>query len=237
MTLPRTLVITPTLNEADNVEQHARRVFEALPEASLLIVDDDSPDRTWEIAGQLASIWPSLHVIRRLEDHGFAFSYLEGFRWANERGFERVVMMDADGSHPASTLPRMVEASAGSDFVVGSRYRDGGSVADWQPARVLLSSFANRYAGFWTRVPCRDLTSGFNCFRPGLLGSLPRLRSDGYAFQIELKFQAHRHGAVFQEIPICFSGRLHGKSKLSSRHLLEGVWRPPALRLGRNARA
>ncbi|MGH9442534.1 MAG: polyprenol monophosphomannose synthase [Thermoanaerobaculia bacterium] len=230
---PRTVVVSPTLNEAQNVESHAHRVFSALPNASLLIVDDDSPDRTWELAGRMSERSPGLHVLRRERDHGFGRSYSDGFRWAIERGFQRVVMMDADGSHPAEALPRLLQESSRADFVVGSRYGRGGSVLDWNRARRLLSFSANLYAAFWTGVACKDLTGGYNCIDVELLKKLPPLLSDGYAFQIELKFLARRAGAVLAEIPIQFSGRTLGKSKLSRKHILEGLWRPPALRLGR----
>lgn len=230
MKTPRVLIVSPTLNEARNVRGHARRVLAALPSASLLIVDDDSPDETWRIAEDLAQSLPRLFVLRRREDHGFGRSYVAGFRWAIERGFDRVIMMDADGSHPAKTLPLLVEASSSSDFVVGSRYRPGGGVSNWSTSRRLLSRSANRYAAFWTRVPCSDLTGGFNCLHSELLKALPPLRSDGYAFQIELKFRAHRNGSIFGEVPILFSERARGESKLSRGHIFEGLRLPPALR-------
>jgi dolichol-phosphate mannosyltransferase len=228
----RTLVVSPTLNEAENVEDHAKAVFAAVPGISLLIVDDDSPDRTWEVASALCSRYPNLHVLRRRENPGFARSYEDGFAWALDRSFERVVTMDADGSHPASALAPMIEASGEFDIVVGSRYRPGGGVSNWHPARRLLSLFANRYASFWTGLACTDLTGGFNCIRAELLRELGGLRSDGYAFQIELKFEASRRGSKIGEVPIVFSGRLHGESKLSRSKVLEGLWRPIRLRLG-----
>lgn len=232
----RILVVSPTLNEARNVERHAQRVFAALPAASLLIVDDDSPDETWKLAEGLAQSLPGVFVLRRRADHGFGRSYVDGFRWAIERGFDRVIMMDADGSHPAEALPRLVEASS-SNFVVGSRYSPGGGVSNWNRSRRLLSLSANRYAAFWTRVPCSDLTGGFNCIPSDLLKKLPPLRSDGYAFQIEMKFRAHRNGLAFVEVPIQFSERTQGDSKLSRGHILEGLWLPPSLRFdGKAAR-
>ena len=228
-----TLVVSPTLNESENLEAHVKAVFSSVPGISLLIVDDDSPDRTWELASALRSHFPNLHLLRRRENPGFARSYQDGFAWALTRGFQRVVMMDADGSHPSSALPTMLEASERFDFVVGSRYGPGGGVLSWHPGRRLLSRLANRYAAFWTRLPCTDLTGGFNCIRAELLRDLWNLRSDGYAFQIELKFEAFRGGKKIGELPIEFSGRNRGKSKLSRSTVLEGLWSPMRLRFGR----
>ncbi len=228
----RTLIVSPTLNEAENVENHAWSVFSAVPGVSLLIVDDDSPDRTWEVAAALRPRFPKLDVLRRPQNRGFARSYEDGFDWALRRSFDRVIMMDADGSHPASALAPMIEASLTADLVVGSRYRPGGGISNWHPARRLLSRFANRYASFCTGLPCTDLTGGFNCIRSKVLAELPALRTDGYAFQIELKFESARRGMRIEELPIVFSGRRYGKSKLSRITVLEGLWIPVRLRLG-----
>jgi dolichol-phosphate mannosyltransferase len=228
-----TLVITPTFEEADNVEEHVRSVFAALPNASLLIVDDASSDGTADIVERLRAAYPRLSLLRRPSDHGFRQSYRDGFLWAMARGFGRVVMMDADGSHPAEFLPALVGRSADIDFVVGSRYAGGVRVLNWAPGRLLLSMAGNRYARFWTRVPCADLTAGFNCLSVELLRRIDpgRLRYNGYAVQIELKTKAFRAGARMTEVPIVFIERRVGQSKLSGRRVIEGLWCPIRLRL------
>jgi dolichol-phosphate mannosyltransferase len=228
-----TLVITPTYQEADNVADHVASVFGALPGASMLIVDDSSPDGTADVVESLRESHPRLSLLRRSRDHGFRQSYRDGFLWAIEKGFGRIVMMDADGSHPADFLPALVGQSEDFDFIVGSRYAGGVRVLNWAPGRLLLSMAGNRYARFWTGVPCADLTGGFNCIRAELLRRLDpsRLRYDGYAVQIELKARAFRAGARMTEVPIVFVERRVGQSKLSGQRVVEGLWCPIWLRL------
>jgi dolichol-phosphate mannosyltransferase len=228
-----TIVITPTFQEADNVAEHVASVFAAIPGISLLIVDDASPDGTADIVEKLRENHPRLWLLRRPSDHGFRQSYRDGFLWAMEKGFGRAVMMDADGSHPAEFLPALVGRSADFDFVVGSRYAGGVRVLNWAPGRLLLSMAGNRYARFWTGVPCADLTGGFNCIRVELLGRIDpgRLRYNGYAVQIELKTKAFRAGARMTEVPIVFVERRVGQSKLSGGRVIEGLWCPIRLRL------
>lgn len=229
----RTVVITPTLNEAGSIERHIDAIFAAAPELDVLIMDDDSPDRTWERVEAIASRRPNVHVVRRLAGQGFRASYAEGFVRAIERGYELAIMMDADGSHPAESLPDLVAAANDNDFVVGSRYKDGIRVLNWSAGRLLLSLAGNHYARIVSGVPSTDLTSGFNCIRVDLLRRLgvASLRYEGYAVQIELKFRAHRAGARMAEVPIVFSERTVGRSKLSRGHVFEGIACPAALRL------
>lgn len=228
----RTVVITPTLNEAGSIERHIDAVASAAPDCDVLIMDDDSPDRTWERASAAAVGRRGVHVVRRLANPGFRASYCEGFVWAIERGYDLAVMMDADGSHPADALPRLAEAAAENDFVVGSRYKDGIRVLNWSPGRLLLSLAGNAYARVISGVPATDLTSGYNAIRVDLLRRIgvKSLRYDGYAVQIELKFRAICAGARMTEVPIIFSERTMGRSKLSRHHVLEGITCPIALR-------
>ncbi len=234
-----TLVITPTYLERDTIEVHIRAVDAALPGASILVVDDSSPDGTAGIVAGLRDSFPRLHLLERRGPRNFAASYRDGFAWAFERAFTRIVSMDADGSHAAMFLPLLVDLSARADLVVGSRYLYGVSVLNWPLRRVLLSAFGNVYARLVTGVPCYDLTSGFCCYRTGILRRIdtPSLRASGYAYQIEMKHRIWRAGGRLAETNILFIERLVGISKMSSARIREGLWHPwwCRLKLGRPA--
>ena len=223
-----TVIVSPTYKEAETVADHAEAVFKVLPDVTLLVVDDDSPDGTADVVEGLKARHPKLHLIRRPPPRSFTGSYKDGILWAAEHGFSRVVSMDADGSHAADFLPLLLDLSHDADVVVGSRYLFGVSVLNWPLRRVLLSAFANIYARIVTGVPCDDLTSGFCCYRVDMLKKigLSELSSSGYAYQIEMKYRIWRASGQFAETNILFVERRKGTSKISSGRVLEGVARP-----------
>ncbi len=230
-----TLVVIPTYNERENLPRVVPMVLEVLDSAHVLVVDDGSPDGTGELAEELArESGGRVHVLHRTEKEGLGRAYLAGFRWGLDRGYGRICEMDADLSHPPDRLPAMVEASKRVDFVIGSRYVGRRvRVVNWPMARLLLSYFGSRYARIVTGLPVSDATGGFNLFRREVLESmdLGRIESEGYSFQIELKLRAWRKGFRFEEIPIVFTERDQGESKMSKRIVAEAVWKVWKLRL------
>jgi dolichol-phosphate mannosyltransferase len=231
----RTLVIVPTFNERENLPRVVARVLEQGPDLDVLVVDDASPDGTGRVAEELSEAHGCrVRVLHRDEKLGLGPAYLAGFRWGLERGYARLCEMDADLSHPAERLPDLVKASREHDFVIGSRYVDGRvTVINWPMTRLLISYFGSRYARTITGLPVSDATGGFNLFNRRVLEALDldRIRSNGYSFQIELKFRAWRKGFRFAEIPIVFTERGKGESKMSKRIVVEAVWKVWALRL------
>jgi dolichol-phosphate mannosyltransferase len=232
----RVLVIVPTYNERDNVATVAREFLRPLPDVDLLFVDDNSPDGTGELIDQLAASEPRIHVLHRSGKLGLGTAYLEGFGWALNRHYETVVQMDADFSHDPDYLPLLVERSrAGVHVVLGSRYVTGGGTINWGVGRQAISRFGGLYARSVLGMAVRDMTSGFVCYRRDALERLDlhSIRSNGYSFQIEMKYRAHRAGLRIEEIPIVFEDRRVGQSKMSSAIVAEAlgvVWK---LRLGR----
>ena len=229
----KVLVVTPTWNEEESVEQHLRDIFRELPGISVLVVDDSSTDRTPAIVNALRSEFARLHLIERKGPRNFVRSYCEGLGWGVERGYEALVSMDADRSHPAEAIEALLEAGRDADLVVASRYLQGVSVRNWPLRRVLLSALANRYARFLTTVPCTDMTSGFCLYRASLLKDVLQnsLFSSGYAFQIEMKYRAWLAGATLREVAYTFVERRSGDSKLNWRRILEGTAAPLWCRL------
>ncbi len=227
----RPLIVIPTYNERVNLRRLVPRIRKAAPRAALLIVDDASPDGTAAFARRLGR---GVHVLPRPAKLGLGTAYLDGFRWGLRHGYDPVLQMDADGSHDPATLPVMLAALARADAVVGSRYLGGIRVMNWPWMRLFLSYFANAYARLVTGVPLTDLTGGYNGWRAGLLKrlGLDRMRCNGYAFQIELKERARRAGARFVEVPIVFTGRVEGESKLSRSVVWEAIFAVWRLRLG-----
>jgi dolichol-phosphate mannosyltransferase len=223
-----TVVVTPTYQERDTIEGHVRSVFSALPNVSLLVVDDASPDGTADVVEALGREFPRLHLLRRASPRSFSGSYKDGIRWALDRSFGRIVSMDADGSHGPIFLPLLLDLSAEADVVVGSRYLYGVSVLNWPLRRVLLSAFANIYCRWVTGVPCYDLTAGFCCYRADMLRRIdvPSVRASGYAYQIEMKYRIWRESGRFAETNILFLERLAGTSKISSGRVMEGLRHP-----------
>jgi dolichol-phosphate mannosyltransferase len=233
-------LILPTFNEAENLETVVHAARAVLGDASpagfrILIVDDGSPDGTGELADALALDHTDVRVLHRARKGGLGGAYLAGFGRALMANADLVIEMDADLSHDPADLPRLIDAArAGADVVLGSRYLPGSNVEGWPLHRRLLSRAGGRYAAIMLGLPLSDLTGGFKCFRAGALRALdPDLvHSRGYAFQIELTYQAARAGLEIAEIPIVFREREHGHSKMSPAIALEALWRVPVLRFG-----
>jgi dolichol-phosphate mannosyltransferase len=229
-------LILPTYNEAENIEPLVRAVLPQLEAAgvphTVLIVDDSSPDGTGQIADRLAAELEPVRVLHRARKEGLGRAYLAGFEVALAEGADLVLEMDSDFSHDPADLPRLIEGSREADLVLGSRYVEGGGVEDWGLVRRALSRGGSWYARAVLRVPVRDLTGGFKCFRREVLEavSLRQIHADGYGFQIELTYRAIQAGFTVREIPIRFRERREGHSKMTARIALEAVWKVPALR-------
>jgi dolichol-phosphate mannosyltransferase len=227
------LVVTPTYNERENLPDLVRAVL-AHPDTRVMVVDDQSPDGTGAIADGLATEHPGrVIVVHRTGKRGLGRSYVEGLQLALREGDELICQMDADWSHDPKYLPEMVRAAADHDVVIGSRYLRGVSVVNWPLRRIVLSAFANRYIRAITGLRARDCTSGYRCWRRDMLAQLPldRVVSDGYAFLVEMLYEAHRRGARIGEVPIIFVERRLGVSKLSGSVLVESGVIPWSLRL------
>jgi len=227
----RALVIVPTYNESENINRIVPLILAQDPLIDVLVVDDNSPDGTGGLADALAAADPRVHVLHRAGKAGLGRAYLAGFRWALERPYEFVFEMDADFSHDPVHLPEFLAAVVGADLVLGSRYRDGKvTVVNWPITRLMLSYGANIYARAVTGLHLGDATGGFKCFRRRVLEAIPldQVRSNGYAFQIEMSFRAWKQGFRIAEIPIVFHDRTEGESKMSKgivREAIFMVWR------------
>lgn len=221
----RVLVIIPTYNESENLARVLERLHTSVPDAHALVVDDGSPDGTGELADTLAAADPRVHVLHRSAKAGLGRAYVAGFRWALERGYEVLVEMDADGSHPPEQLPDLLAAMADADLVLGSRYVDGGRVEDWPLHRLLLSRAGNHYTRWALRLPLRDATGGFRAARAELIDRLPfdDVASEGYCFQVDWAWRALRSGARVTEVPITFTEREFGRSKMSGS-IVKEAW-------------
>ena len=229
----RFLVILPTFNEADNLPRIVPSILEQDPRIDVLVVDDDSPDGTGALADELSQGSDRVNVIHRSGKQGLGGAYIEGFRWGLERNYDLLFEMDADFSHRPDALPLFIEKARDFDIVLGSRYLDGRvTVINWPMSRLLISFFGSWYARFVTRLPVRDATGGFNCWRREVMESLDfsRIESNGYTFQIELKLRAWRKGFSLIEIPIIFEERESGESKMSKRIVREAIWKVWKLR-------
>jgi dolichol-phosphate mannosyltransferase len=223
----RALVIVPTYNERDNVAKLIESVLAQDPGLEVLVVDDGSPDGTGAIVDEIVAENSRVHIIHRPRKMGLGTAYLAGFQWALERDFELVFEMDADFSHDPAHLPQFLEAVRDADLVLGSRYRDGKvTVVNWPISRLILSYSANIYARWVTGLPLFDATGGFKCFRRKVLEAvdLSHVRSNGYAFQIEMSFRAWRKRFRIIEIPIVFVDRTEGQSKMSKKIVREAIW-------------
>ncbi|NNE72320.1 MAG: polyprenol monophosphomannose synthase [Acidimicrobiales bacterium] len=222
----RTLVILPTFNEALNIETVVRGIRSAVPEVSILVVDDGSPDGTADIAEQLAEELGSIEVMRRDGKQGLGSAYRAGFRHGIDAGFDAMVEMDSDLQHDPEALPYLLAAAAdGASLTIGSRYIPGGSIPDWAWHRRMLSIWGNRYASAMLGLGVRDATSGYRVYRAEVLRKidLDAVRADGYGFQIEMAYQVERAGGRVVEVPIQFSERQLGDSKMSSRIVVEAL--------------
>jgi len=230
----RALVVIPTYNEAGNVGSIVPQVLAQDPRLEVLVVDDNSPDGTGQLAAALAVAEPRVHVLHRDGKLGLGTAYLTGFAWALERGYDYIFEMDADFSHDPQHLKQFLKEIEGADLVLGSRYLGGKvTVVNWPITRLLLSYGANLYARWITGLRIWDLTGGFKCFRRRVLEAidLPRVRSNGYAFQIEMSVRAWRKGFTLKEIPIVFVDRTEGQSKMNGAIVREAVWMVPRLRV------
>lgn len=226
----RTLIITPTYNEAENLPRLLEGVFGALPDTHVLIVDDASPDGTGQLADERAASDDRVHVLHREGKLGLGTAYIAGFQWALARDYTHIFEMDADLSHQPKYLPDFLAAADSADLVLGSRRIPGGGVEGWGPGRKFISQGGTLYARLILGLPFTDLTGGFKCFRREVLAALDleTVRSEGYAFQIELTWRAHRKGFRIAEVPIIFPDRTLGASKMSRGIFLEAVtmvWR------------
>lgn len=226
--LGKILVIIPTYNEVENVTRITSRVRAAVPEAHILVADDNSPDGTGKVADELAAADDHLHVLHRKGKEGLGAAYLAGFRWGIEHGYDVLVEMDADGSHQPEQLPRLLTAlSGGADLVLGSRWVPGGSVVNWPKHREVLSRGGSLYSRLMLGVSLRDVTGGYRAFRKEtLLGlGMDEVASQGYCFQVDLAWRAVRAGFTVVEVPITFVEREFGASKMSRGIVIEAFTR------------
>lgn len=229
-----TIVVIPTYEERATLPTVLRRLHDAVPDAHALVVDDDSPDGTGALADELAATDSRVHVLHRTAKTGLGAAYVAGFRWALQRGYAVVVEMDADGSHAPEDLPRILDALAdddsagnGADVVLGSRYVPGGRVVNWARYREWISRGGNYYSRVALGVRIHDVTGGFRAYRRGVLEGLDltTVASHGYCFQVDLAWRSVRAGFTVVEVPITFTEREHGQSKMTGAIVLEALWR------------
>jgi len=226
-TTGKALVIVPTYNERDNIARLIDLVLAQGPEFEILVVDDGSPDGTGEIVAELEASDRRVHLLERPKKMGLGTAYIAGFRWALERDYQYILEMDADFSHDPAHLPQFLRAIEDADLVIGSRYQQGRvTVVNWPIGRLILSYSANLYARAVTGLPVWDTTAGFKCFRRSVLEAIDfsQVRSNGYAFQIEMHFRAWKRGFRLTEIPIVFVDRTEGTSKMSKAIVREAIW-------------
>ncbi|HEU0037063.1 MAG TPA: polyprenol monophosphomannose synthase [Kofleriaceae bacterium] len=233
--MSKSLIVVPTYNERENVPGIADRLFAALPGTELLFVDDNSPDGTGQLLDELAADDSRIHVMHRAGKLGLGTAYIEGFQWGLARGYDYLFEMDADGSHDPAYLATMLAlAEDGADVVVGSRYVPGGGTANWGVGRKIISRGGSLYARTILGVDVRDLTAGFICWRRSALEAidLTTITSNGYSFQIEMKYRALKKGLRLVETPIMFVDRRVGQSKMSRAIFAEALLKVWKLRLG-----
>jgi glycosyltransferase involved in cell wall biosynthesis len=223
----RVLVVVPTYDERPNLATVVERLRAAVPNADVLVVDDDSPDGTGAVADRLAAADPAVHVLHRARREGLGAAYVAGFGWGLSRGYDVLVEMDADGSHQPEQLPGLLAALADADLVLGSRWVAGGSVTDWPLGRRLLSRGGNTYVRLALGLGLQDATGGFRAYRRGALEAidLAGVASHGYCFQVDLARRVVGHGGRVVEVPISFVERVHGRSKMSGAVVREALWR------------
>ena len=222
----KTLIIIPTYNEIENIEKMIRQIFQVQPDVHILIVDDNSPDGTGDVVDKISAENPAVHLIRRAGKMGLGTAYVAGFRYALQNGYEFIFEMDADFSHDPKEIPNLLTAIGECDLVIGSRYVQGVNVVNWPLRRLILSYAANVYTKVITGLPLKDSTGGFKCFRKEVLAAidLEKIKSNGYAFQIEMNFKTWKKGFRIKEIPIVFFDRVVGSSKMSGKIIREAVW-------------
>ncbi len=233
--MEKSLIVIPTYNERENLRAIAAAIHEVFPETHILVVDDNSPDGTGEVADELAARDERIHVLHRPGKMGLGTAYVEGFRKGLAEGYELIWEMDADFSHDPRFLPAMLDAiQNGADLAIGSRYVPGGGTENWGLGRKLLSRGGGLYSRMILGVPIRDLTSGFRCYRRRVLEALDLsgIRSEGYAFQIEMAYRTHKAGFHVVEVPILFVDRRVGQSKMSGGIVWEAIWAVWRIRFG-----
>jgi dolichol-phosphate mannosyltransferase len=225
--LGRIVVVIPTYNEVNNLARIVTRVRGSVPEADVLIADDNSPDGTAAVADDLAERDPQVKVMHRLGKEGLGAAYLAGFSWALDNGYDVVVEMDADGSHQPEQLPRLLDALRGADLVLGSRWVPGGTVVNWPKSREVLSKGGNWYTRRALRIPLHDATGGYRAFRASTLRALDLdgVGSAGYIFQVDLAYRTLAQGLRVVEVPIEFVEREIGESKMNRKIVSEALWR------------
>jgi dolichol-phosphate mannosyltransferase len=222
----KTLIIIPTYNERENIVLMIPEVKKILPEAHVLIVDDSSPDGTAQCVREIAASMDGIFLTSRPQKDGLGRAYIAGFKWALERSYEYIFEMDADFSHDPHFLPHFFKAIEDHDLVIGSRYKTGVNIINWPMSRLLLSYFANRFIRWIIGIPVKDCTGGFKCFRRSLLEKIPleKISSSGYSFQVEINYFAWKNGFSITEIPIVFTDRKRGESKMSTNIVLEALF-------------
>ncbi len=225
-------VIIPTYNEIDNIKIIIEKIFSFIKDINIIVVDDNSPDLTWQYVEKLALKNPKIHLIKNPKKGGIAKAYKIGFRKALELGSDIMVQMDCDLSHDPKYLKGMIEKTKENDLIIGSRYKTGINVINWPIKRVLLSYYANRYTSFVTRMNIRDFTSGFKVFRRKVIENLDfnKVISDGYSFQIEVNYIVKKLGFKVYEYPIVFTDRVNGVSKLDGGIIFEALFNVVKLR-------
>ncbi|MEE8165306.1 MAG: polyprenol monophosphomannose synthase [Myxococcota bacterium] len=224
--MPRTVVVLPTYNEAENLPLIVPAILAQAEEIEVLIVDDDSPDGTGKLANQLVETSGRIHVLHRVQKRGLGAAYRAGLARALELGADYIIQMDADFSHPPDQIPTLLREIEEHDVVLGSRYLEGVTVVNWPIERILISYFGNQYAKRATGVPISDMTGGFRCVRRELLERMgfERIKADGYAFQIEMNYRFVHQDARIKEISFLFLDRVRGDSKLSWKIGFEALW-------------
>ena len=235
--LGNVLVIIPTFNEVENIEPIVARVRESVPDAHVLVADDNSPDGTGKLADELAAADDQVHVLHRKGKEGLGAAYLAGFRWGMDNDFGVLVEMDADGSHQPEELPRLLTALKGADLVLGSRWVPGGRIVNWPKYREFISRGGSTYSRLLLNVPIRDVTGGYRAFRRETLEGIgiDEVASAGYCFQVDLARRTVEAGYHVVEVPITFVERERGDSKMSNDILVEALWRVTAWGVGSRA--
>jgi dolichol-phosphate mannosyltransferase len=233
--VPEKIVIIPTYNEKENIREILQAVFGLNQDFHVLVVDDNSPDGTAAIVREIQAHYPSLlHILNRKEKNGLGTAYIDGFKWCLQAGYQFIFEMDADFSHNPTDLPKLLVAcQQGADMSIGSRYKTGVNVVNWPMSRVMLSYFASSYVRLITGLNIHDTTAGFVCYQAHVLKhlDLDRIKFRGYAFQIEMKYTTAMHGFQIEEVPIIFTDRTKGESKISRGIIKEAIWGVLSMRI------
>jgi len=227
----KTIIICPTYNEIDNISELITRITNLPIEVDCLIIDDNSPDGTSEFVRKIMKKKKNIYLIERERKLGLGTAYCKGFKWALKRNYDNIIQMDADLSHNPNDIIRMIREIDTYDLIIGSRYIEGVNVINWPMSRLILSYCANIYSKFIIRFPIKDSTGGFKCFNRKVLSSIDfdKITSEGYSFQIEMNFLVWKNGFSIKEIPIIFTDRTVGKSKMNRSIIIEAIWIVPKL--------